>query len=49
MDDKTPHTPPQSSEEKPPLFKSWRSAYLLVLGTLALLIAIFYAITQYYA
>ncbi|MGF1533505.1 MAG: hypothetical protein ACFCUI_07365 [Bernardetiaceae bacterium] len=35
-------------EEKPPFFAQWRSLYLLVLGELILLIALFYGFTSYY-
>ena len=35
--------------EKPPFFKTWRPLYWLVLGNLALMIAVFYFITQYFS
>ncbi|MBJ6116777.1 hypothetical protein JAO76_01150 [Pontibacter sp. BT310] len=34
--------------EKPPFFKSWKGMYWLVLGNLAFMIVLFYAITKYY-
>jgi len=37
-----------SENGKPPLLRSWRQAYLLVLGTLAILIALFSAISWRY-
>lgn len=33
-------------DEKPPLLPSWRAWYAVVLGTLALLIALFYVFTK---
>jgi hypothetical protein len=36
-------------DDAPPLLGSWRNIYLLVLGTLALLVAVFSAITWAYA
>lgn len=33
-------------EEKPPLFKSWRGWYTLVLGNLIFLIILFYIFTK---
>ena len=36
-------------DDAPPLLGSWRNIYLLVLGILALLIALFWAITRAYA
>jgi len=36
-------------DDAPPILGSWRSIYLLVLGTLALLIALFWALTRAYA
>ncbi len=35
-------------DDAPPLLGSWRNIYLLVLGTLALLIALFWALTRAY-
>lgn len=45
---------PASSErpeldDVPPLLGSWRNIYLLVLGSLALLVALFWALTRAYA
>ncbi len=37
---------PSSGDEPPPLFKSWSSWYALVLGTLILLIILFYVFTK---
>ena len=36
-------------DDAPPLLGSWRNIYLLVLGNLALLVALFWAITRAYA
>jgi len=36
-------------EEKPPLLGSWRNVYAVVLGTLLVLVAVFYAITRAYS
>ncbi|WP_331102345.1 hypothetical protein [Archangium sp.] len=36
-------------DDAPPVLGSWRNIYLFVLGTLALLIALFWAITRAYA
>jgi hypothetical protein len=36
------------SEPRPPFFRSWRGAYLFVLGTLAVLIAGFIVLTRVY-
>jgi hypothetical protein len=36
-------------DDAPPLLGSWRNIYLLVLGTLAVLIALFWALTRAYA
>ncbi|WP_225411808.1 hypothetical protein [Stigmatella hybrida] len=43
--------PPQRPEldDAPPLLGSWRNIYLFVLGVLALLIALFWALTRAYA
>jgi hypothetical protein len=35
--------------DAPPVLGSWRNIYLFVLGTLALLIALFWALTRAYA
>jgi hypothetical protein len=34
--------------ESPPFFKKWKSIYFLVVGFLALCIAVFYIITMYF-
>jgi hypothetical protein len=43
--------PPRRPElnDAPPLLGSWRNIYLFVLGVLALLIALFWALTRAYA
>ena len=33
-------------EERPPIFRTWRGAYLAVLGNLVLLIVILYILTK---
>jgi hypothetical protein len=38
-----------TSEDKPPVFASWRGWYLLVLGTLALQMLLYYWLTQSFA
>ena len=38
----------QREDHTPPILGSWRKLYLLVLGNLALLIAVFYLLTKYY-
>ncbi|MDC0713695.1 hypothetical protein POL68_34835 [Stigmatella sp. ncwal1] len=54
----TPPKPPESAgapaprpelDDTPPLLGSWRNIYLLVLGNLALLIALFWALTRAYS
>jgi hypothetical protein len=35
--------------DAPPVLGSWRNIYLFVLGTLALLVALFWALTRAYA
>jgi hypothetical protein len=40
--------PAPESEPGPPFFKSWRGAYLFVVGVLAILIAGFIALTRAY-
>ena len=39
----------QDPENKPPLFRSWNAWYILVLGTLLLLIIVFYLLTKRFA
>ncbi len=42
--------PPETHDnEPPPLLGTWRNVYLVVLGWLAVLIAVFYAFTRYFA
>ncbi len=36
----------RGDEGKPPLVSSWRNLYILVLGNLVVLIAVFYAFTK---
>jgi hypothetical protein len=36
-------------DDAPPLLGSWRNIYLLLLGTLALLVALFWALTWIYS
>ncbi|HME89982.1 MAG TPA: hypothetical protein VKE49_01055 [Myxococcaceae bacterium] len=38
----------ESDQEKPPFFKSWNGAYLLVIAVLAALVALFSVLTQVY-
>ena len=38
-----------SEEERPPIFKSWRRLYLIVLGNLILLIGLFYIVTRIFS
>lgn len=35
-------------DERPPVLGSWRAIYLVVLGNLALLVALFWALTEVY-
>ena len=37
------------NDEKPPVFGTWNQLYLFVLSHLAILIALFYMITKYFA
>jgi hypothetical protein len=48
-DPRAPSTPRPELDDAPPLLGSWRNIYLLVLGTLALLVALFWALTRAYA
>ncbi|MEQ9442447.1 MAG: hypothetical protein RIG62_25640 [Cyclobacteriaceae bacterium] len=38
-----------TNDQQPPSFSSWKGLYALVLGTLAVLILLFYWLTQTYA
>jgi len=38
-----------SPEERPPLFKTWKSWYLLVIGFLIFLIICFYFFTKHFS
>lgn len=39
---------PESLDEKPPVLGSWRNIYAVVLGTLALVVTVFWLITRAY-
>jgi len=39
--------PDSDGEAAPPILGSWRNVYLLVLAVLAVLIALFYALTRW--
>lgn len=44
-----PPAPPRSDlDETPPLLGSWRNLYLLVVGTLGVLVVLFWALTEAY-
>ena len=43
------NAPRPEMNDAPPVLGSWRNIYLLVLGNLALLVALFWAITRAYA
>ena len=48
----SPVTPPPHRPElddAPPVLGSWRNIYLFVLGTLAVLVVLFWALTRAYA
>ena len=45
MSDQTPDKQ-HSEEEPPPILKSWRNLYILVIGTLIVLIVLFYLLTK---
>ena len=50
----TPPQPPDRAprpelDDVPPVLGSWRNIYLFVLGTLAVLVALFWALTRAYA
>lgn len=38
---------PDEPLEPPPLLGSWRNVYVLIVGALAVLIALFYALTRW--
>ena len=40
---------PVFKEEHPPVFKTWRRLYLIVLGNLILLIGLFYLVTRIFS
>jgi hypothetical protein len=44
-----PSAPRPELNDAPPVLGSWRNIYLFVLGTLALLVALFWALTRAYA
>lgn len=39
---------PQPEEDRPPIFRTWRRLYAVVVAYLALLILLFYAFTKAY-
>lgn len=42
--------PPEAYDaEPPPVLGTWKNVYVFVLGWLAVLIAVFYAFTRYFA
>lgn len=41
--------PPPELDDRPPVLGSWRNIYAVVLGTLALLVVVFWIITEVYA
>jgi hypothetical protein len=41
--------PPETSKDVVPLFGSWRNAYLAVFGVFIFDVAIFYAISRFFA
>lgn len=45
------HDEPQRADldETPPILGSWRAIYLVVLGNLAVLVLLFWAVTRAYA
>jgi hypothetical protein len=44
-----PTSPPPSVEAPPPLFGTWRRAYLVVAGTLGLWVFLFWLVTARYS
>jgi hypothetical protein len=36
------------TEEKPPILKTWRNLYALVIGVLVILIVVFYLFTKHF-
>jgi hypothetical protein len=38
----------EEKDEKPPFLKTWRNVYALVIGTLVVLIILFYLFTKYF-
>jgi hypothetical protein len=43
----TEPTPDIEPEEAPPILGRWRNVYLVLLGELALLVAVFYALARW--
>ena len=41
--------PTQIPDEAPPILKSWRNVYIVVLIYLAIVISLFYVFTRHYA
>jgi hypothetical protein len=38
-----------TEEERPPILKTWKNVYLLVIGTLVVIIALLYWLTEYFS
>lgn len=38
-----------SSDQKPPVFSSWKGWYILLIAVLAALVGVFYVFTEYYS
>lgn len=38
----------ENDQDRPPFFRSWNGMYLVVLGTLAILVALFSVLTKVY-
>jgi hypothetical protein len=45
----TPPPPRPELDDAPPVLGSWRNIYLFVLGTLAVLVLLFWVLTRVYA
>ncbi|CAH0994466.1 hypothetical protein EMA8858_00576 [Emticicia aquatica] len=43
------NSPSEAETDSPPILGTWRNVYTLVVGTLVLLIVLFYAFTLYFA
>lgn len=44
-----PEAPRPELDDAPPILGSWRNIYLVVLGTLAVLVVLFWMLTEAYA